>query len=40
MDALHEKVQLLQAELTTALFRTGNRAIADLRNNPSLVSLK
>jgi len=40
MDALHEKVQLLQAELTTALFCTGNRAIADLRNNPSLVSLK
>jgi isopentenyl-diphosphate delta-isomerase len=35
-DALHERVQLLQAELKTALFCTGNRTLADLSANPSL----
>jgi isopentenyl-diphosphate delta-isomerase len=40
LDALEQKVQLLQNELKTALFCTGNRTIADLHQNPSLVEVK
>jgi isopentenyl-diphosphate delta-isomerase len=40
LEALEQRVELLQNEIKTALFCTGNRTIADLRQNPCLVLLQ
>ncbi|GFE69226.1 type 2 isopentenyl-diphosphate Delta-isomerase [Chroococcus sp. FPU101] len=39
LDALHELVQLLSAEITTALFCTGNQTLADLKHSNVLEAI-